>query len=132
MSWCIRRKYHVYRRTWTHKSKKHNPQPIKILAANYAFELFANCTHHILLYIIIHFFNKKCYPSIFDFCLVLFCYIFRKFREPVGFPVPFSNSEINPIMVSSISSSVEGTRVLSSFTVSTMSTISARAAGRSK
>ena len=35
-------------------------------------------------------------------------------------------------MTSSISSLVEGTSVLSSFTVRTISTISARAAGRSK
>lgn len=56
----------------------------------------------------------------------------RKLSDPDGFSVPFSKREISPRIVSSVSACVEGTKELSSFTASTMRTISARAAGRSK
>ena len=56
----------------------------------------------------------------------------RKFRDPGGFSVPFSRREISPAMVSRTSSREVSTMELSSLTVRTMRTISARASGRSK
>ena len=61
-----------------------------------------------------------------------FYIVIKKFKDPVGFSVPFSRRETRPAMVSSISSRVDGISVLSNFTVKTIKTISARASERSK